>query len=144
LNDRHKALENKLVWQCVSCYTCGTRCPNKIHVGRVTETLKKIAAEEKLKPLQHTVKNFHEAFSNSIKHMGRVNELEFMGLYELKNSIHYLRHMRFGALTREYMRQMLLGIRMISKKRMHFGIERIKDMGGDLKRLYRKAKEKHR
>ena len=141
LNDRRKALENKLVWQCVSCYTCGTRCPNKIHVGRVTETLKKMAAEEKFKPIRHSVKNFHEAFSSSIKHMGRINELEFMSLYGIKNGIHYLRHMRLGSLLREYVNQMFLGLKMVNKKRMHFGFEKTNDKGGDLKRLYRKAKE---
>lgn len=142
LNDRQKALENSLVWQCVSCYTCGTRCPNKIHVGRVTETLKKIASEEKIKPLQHTVKNFHEAFCNSVKHTGRMNEWEFIGLYEIKNSLHYLMHMHLGSLRREYQNQMFLGLKMVRKKRMHFDLEKVKDAGGDLKRLYRKAKEK--
>jgi heterodisulfide reductase subunit C len=34
LGDRDAALQNKLVWQCVSCYTCGTRCPNEIQTAR--------------------------------------------------------------------------------------------------------------
>ena len=45
LGDSENALSNELVWKCVSCYTCGTRCPNNIHSARITETLKKMADE---------------------------------------------------------------------------------------------------
>ncbi len=45
LGDRENALNNELVWKCVSCYTCGTRCPNDIQTARITETLKKISKE---------------------------------------------------------------------------------------------------
>ena len=51
MGDRSAALQNRLVWKCLSCYTCGTRCPNEIHTARVTETLKKMAKEEHLAPL---------------------------------------------------------------------------------------------
>ena len=43
LGDQENALNNQLVWKCVSCYTCGTRCPNNIHSARITETIKKMA-----------------------------------------------------------------------------------------------------
>jgi heterodisulfide reductase subunit C len=43
LGDREKALSDGLVWKCVSCYTCGTRCPNEIQTARITETLKQMS-----------------------------------------------------------------------------------------------------
>lgn len=144
LNDRKKALENRLVWQCVSCYICGTRCPNNIQVARVTETLKKIALEEKLKPRQYRVKYFHESFCNTIRYLGRINEVGFMGLYEVKNSLRYLKKMRFRDFIWENISQMFLGMRMFKKKRVHFGVDKIKDAGGDLKRIYARAEEKRK
>jgi len=30
------AVSNLLVWKCVACYTCGTRCPNNIQTARIT------------------------------------------------------------------------------------------------------------
>lgn len=141
LGDRDAALENKLVWQCVSCYTCGTRCPNGIQTARVTETLKKMAAEEHVAALSPKVKGFHDAFCAAARHMGRVNETEFMGLYEMKNTFHALFHFDWKGLFNELKNQAKMGLDMTRKKRMHFGIERVKDRS-ELKRFFKMAKEK--
>jgi heterodisulfide reductase subunit C2 len=87
LGDRTGALANPLVWKCVSCYTCGTRCPNDIQTGRITETLKKMAAESGVAPVVPKIKHFHDRFMNSALRWGRVNELEFMGFYELDTTL---------------------------------------------------------
>jgi heterodisulfide reductase subunit C len=141
LGDREGALENNLVWQCVSCYTCGTRCPNKIQTARITETLKKMAKEEHKEPLRPKVKSFHEAFCAAARHFGRVNEIEFMGLYGIKNTLRNLMGFRFKDIYREYMSQALLGLEMTKRRRMHFGLERVR-YNRDLRRLYKKAENK--
>jgi len=141
MGDRKGALENKLVWQCVSCYTCGTRCPNQIQTARITETLKKMAKEEHQKPLSPNVKTFHDAFCAAARHFGRVNEVEFMGLYEMKNTLRDLSRFRFKRIFQEVKNQGLLGWEMGRKHRMHYGLERVKG-NRELKRLYKKAKEK--
>ena len=141
LGDRKGALENNLVWQCVSCYTCGTRCPNKIQTGRITETLKKMAKEEHKKPMRPEVKYFHEAFCAAARHFGRVNEIEFMGLYEIKNTMRNLIRFKFKTILREYTRWALMGLEMTKKRRMHFSLERVNG-SHDLRRLYKKAKNK--
>src|SRR5512138_3797973 len=51
VGDREAALNNLLVWKCVACYTCGTRCPNNIQTARITEALKQMSKERHLKPL---------------------------------------------------------------------------------------------
>ncbi len=139
MGDRKGALENPLVWQCVSCYTCGTRCPNKIQTARITETLKKMAAEDHKKSLSPKIKNFHNAFCSAARHFGRVNEMEFMGLYEMENAWHDITHLRPKDLFKEFKNQAILGYEMTKKKRMHMGLQRVK-RSKDLKRLYRRAK----
>lgn len=141
LGDRDAALKNKLVWQCVSCYTCGTRCPNGIQTARVTETLKKMAGEEDVAPLSPKVKGFHDAFCAAARHMGRVNETEFMGLYGMKNTFHSLFHFDLKGLFNEMKDQAKMGLDMTRKKRMHFGVERVKDRS-ELKRFFKMAKDK--
>ena len=141
MGDRKGALENKLVWQCVSCYTCGTRCPNQIQTARITETMKKMAKEEHRKPLSPKVKTFHDAFCAAARHFGRVNEVEFMGMYETKNTLRDLRRFRFADIFQEVKNQGLLGWEMTRKHRMHYGLERVKGTR-ELKRLYKKAKGK--
>src|SRR5512135_453492 len=86
LGDREEALNNRLVWQCVACYTCGTRCPNNIHTARITEALKQMIKESHAEPLIPKIADFHGAFVTSTSHFGRVNEMEFMGIYQIKTA----------------------------------------------------------
>ncbi|MBW2707693.1 MAG: 4Fe-4S dicluster domain-containing protein [Deltaproteobacteria bacterium] len=138
--DREGALFNPLVWRCVSCYTCGTRCANGIQVGRITETLKQMARESKYEPLVPRVKEFHNAFCASAKHMGRVNEMEFMGLYEMKNILHEIKNHNLKGIVDELLEQAKTGIAMGRKKRMHFGVERVRDRS-EIKRLFKISEE---
>jgi heterodisulfide reductase subunit C len=139
LGDREKALSNELVWKCTSCYTCGTRCPNEIQTARITETLKQMSKEEHVAPLAPKVASFHHAFLTSIGHLGRLNELEFMGLYEVKNIFQDLKHFRFKSLYHEGISQTKLGLAMTKNKRMHFLIEKVKGLP-EIKHLFKKAR----
>jgi heterodisulfide reductase subunit C len=141
LGDRQQALCNELVWKCVGCFTCGTRCPNEIQTARITETLKKMAKEAHVRPLSPKVANFHESFVGSAMRWGRINEIEFMGVYSMKNTLSMIRNLNLKALFREYVGQAMLGLAMTAKRRMHFGFESAKGRG-EIKRLSKKAKEK--
>lgn len=140
--EKEEALNNLLVWKCVACYTCGTRCPNNIQTARVNETLKQISKESHIDPLLPKVSAFHDAFLKSTSHFGRVNELEFIGLYEMKNAA---RELKYGggwkAVASEMKTQAKLGISMIKKKRMRFRFKKIKRLN-EIKRLYKRAGDK--
>ena len=140
--EREEALNNLLVWKCVACYTCGTRCPNNIQTARINETLKQISKESHIDPLLPKVSAFHDAFLKSTSHFGRVNELEFIGLYEIKNAA---RELKYGggwkAVASEIKTQAKLGISMMKKKRMHFRFKKIKRLS-EIKRLYKRAGDK--
>lgn len=137
--DEENALNNELVWKCVSCYACGTRCPNEIQTGRITETLKKMAREKNLEPLNTKVANFHHEFFNSGLRWGRVNEMEFMGFYEIKNFIKDIKNMDFRAIKDEISAQSGLAGKMSKNKRMHFGFLSSKGRK-EIKKLYKKQK----
>lgn len=140
LGDREEALNNLLVWKCVACYTCGTRCPNNIHTARITETLKQMSKEAHIAPLVPSVGAFHDAFTKSVSHFGRLHEMEFMSLYEMKNTADLLKKGGLGAVLKEMKEQTKLGITMMKKKRMHVGVERVKGLS-EVKQMYKKAKE---
>ncbi len=139
LGDREEALNNLLVWKCVACYTCGTRCPNNIQTARITETLKQIAKEEHLEPLRPRIADFHSAFMKAAGHMGRFNEIEGMGIYEVKTAVKELKKGNVGAVIEEMKNQAKLGMKMMKKKRMHFKVDKVKNRT-EIKALYRKAK----
>lgn len=139
-NEKDDAFNNLLVWKCVACYTCGTRCPNNIQTARINETLKQMSKEARIEPLNPRVAAFHDAFLRSASHLGRVNELEFMGLYEMQNAKRELKHGGgWKAVADEMEKQARLGISMMKKKRIHFHLEKIKRLS-EIKRLYKKAK----
>jgi heterodisulfide reductase subunit C len=100
-----------------------------------------MAVEEHVAPLSPKVKEFHNAFCAAARHMGRVNETEFMGLYEVKNTLHDLFRFNLKNIFREFIEQAKTGLEMTRKRRMHFGIERVKDRS-ELKRFFKMAQEK--
>jgi heterodisulfide reductase subunit C len=136
-------MNNLLVWKCVACYTCGTRCPNSIQTARITETLKQMSKETHQEPLRPSVAAFHEAFTAAASHLGRVNELEFMGLYEMKNTADMMKRGEWKAALQEMKAQARLGIAMTKNRRMHLGVEKVKGLS-EVKGIYKKAKEKGR
>ena len=139
VGDREAALNNLLVWKCVSCYTCGTRCPNNIQTARITETLKLMSKEAHLKSLVPRIADFHNAFMTSTGHLGRVNEIELMAIYETKTMFKELAQGNLKAMIDEMKAQSKLGAEMTKKKRMHFGMDRVKNRA-EIKALYKKSK----
>jgi heterodisulfide reductase subunit C len=141
VGDREAALNNLLVWQCVGCYTCGTRCPNNIQTARITETLKQMGKQAHAEPLRPRVADFHSSFMASAKHFGRFNEIEGMGIYETKTAFRELMKGNLKAVIEEMKSQMKLGSDMMKKKRMHFGLDRVRKRS-EVKALYNKAKNR--
>jgi heterodisulfide reductase subunit C2 len=139
VGDREEALNNLLVWKCVACYTCGTRCPNNIQTARITETLKQMAKKAHATPLTPRIADFHNAFMTSTRHLGRFNEIEALTIYETKTAIKELSKGKIKAVIDEMMSQMRLALAMLKKKRLHLGVDRVKARS-EVKALYEKAK----
>jgi heterodisulfide reductase subunit C len=126
LGDSETALSSPLTWYCVSCYTCGTRCPNGIQTGKITEALKKLSRKRRVHPYSPRIASFHDAFVAACRRRGRVNETEFMGAYEMRNMGRMLLELNFPAVFAESSSQAKLGLSMLKQKRLHFGITRVK------------------
>jgi heterodisulfide reductase subunit C len=139
LGDREAALNNLLVWKCVACYTCGTRCPNNIQTARITETLKQMAKQAHAKPLTPRIADFHSAFMTSTRHLGRFNEIEALAIYETKTAIKELSQGKVKAVVDEMLGQAKLAVTMMKKKRLHLGVDKVKN-NSEVKALYEKAK----
>ncbi|MDM8555871.1 4Fe-4S dicluster domain-containing protein [Desulfococcaceae bacterium HSG7] len=121
--DCQGVFNNKLVWQCVSCLTCGARCPNDIKTAKINDTLKQMTLEARVKPLTPKVAFFHDAFTTSATRWGRVNEPEFMSFYELKNFLNDTAEKNLKAFIKEVRQQVEFGAAMAKLRRLHFGFE---------------------
>lgn len=141
LGDREEAMNNLLVWKCLSCFTCGARCPNNIQTARINETLKQMAKESHAEPLLPKVAAFHNAFMKATSHFGRFNEMEFMGLYEMENTVGAVKKGKLKNITDEIKASSRLGLAMIRKKRLHFRLAKVRDLA-EVKGLFKKSGDK--
>ena len=78
-------LRSHAIWLCVSCETCGTRCPNKIDIGVLMDTLREMAVKEKVPAAEKNIHLLHEAFVKSIQRGGRVHEATMLMEYKLRS-----------------------------------------------------------
>lgn len=81
---REKVLKSHAIWLCVSCWTCGTRCPNEVDMGVIMDTLREMAIESGFVADRNIVL-LHQEFVESIRRMGRVHEATMLAFYKLKS-----------------------------------------------------------
>ena len=82
---RDAVLRSHAIWLCVSCETCGTRCPNKIDIGVLMDALREMAVKEKVPAAEKNIHLLHEAFVESIRRGGRVHEATMLMEYKLRS-----------------------------------------------------------
>ena len=80
-----EVLGSRAIWLCVSCETCGTRCPNKIDIGVLMDALREMAIEGRIPAKEKNIHLLHEAFVQSIKRGGRVHEATMLIDYKLRS-----------------------------------------------------------
>lgn len=85
MGKKKEVLESSAIWFCVYCQTCGTRCPNEIHIGILMDALREIAMEEGIHAKEKNIHLFHEAFINSVRRGGRAHEVTMLMEYILRS-----------------------------------------------------------
>lgn len=85
MGKKKEVLESGAIWFCVYCQTCGTRCPNEIHIGVLMDALREIAMGEGIHAKEKNIHLFHEAFINSVRRGGRAHEVTMLMEYILRS-----------------------------------------------------------
>ncbi len=81
---KREVLGSSAIWLCVYCQTCGTRCPNEIHIGILMDALREMAMEEGIPAKEKNIHLFHEAFIQSVRRGGRAHEVTMLMDYVLQ------------------------------------------------------------
>lgn len=68
LGRQEELLDCKSIWQCSSCLTCSTVCPQELDPAGVIDTLRMMS------PKRDRVKVFNDTFLKSVRYLGRVHE----------------------------------------------------------------------
>ncbi len=99
-------LRSRSIWLCVSCYTCATRCPQKIDVTSVIDILRIESCKRGIEPAVPEIAKFNQLFMRNIKIFGRAYELGLMAI--------------FNILLGRPFRDIKLGVRMLAKGKLSF------------------------
>jgi heterodisulfide reductase subunit C len=78
MDQRDEVLASRFIWECTSCQTCATRCPQLVDIA---------ALNDKLRTLSRSggrVSVFNEIFLSGVRERGRVHELSLMASYKLR------------------------------------------------------------
>jgi len=123
-----EAMENPLLWMCVGCATCGTRCPNLISTNKVIDQLRAQALGHKgIAPETGSIRTFHRLFLNQIRRFGRIHEPSLIGSLKIR--------------TRTFFKDLDLGLKLFKKGKLPLIPHKI---GGipEVKSIYRRRKER--
>jgi heterodisulfide reductase subunit C len=86
LNTGDELLESDLVWMCVSCETCYSRCPMKIDMAAIMDALRNIAVHKKTSGQNGNVHLFNKSFLNAVRLFGRTYDLGMIAAYKISTS----------------------------------------------------------
>jgi heterodisulfide reductase subunit C len=122
---KKEVLGSSAIWLCVSCETCGTRCPNKIDIGVLMDALREMAVKEKIPAKEKNIHLLHEAFVQSIRRGGRVHEATMLIDYKLR--------------SRDFLTDLIPGMMMFLKGKIPLLPSLIKGRQ-EIKRIFEKCK----
>ena len=84
LGARDEVLASRMIWECTSCQTCWTRCPEAVDLPAMIDALRRLSrATGKVTP-ETAVPVFNDIFLGTVRQMGRVYELGLMAAFKLR------------------------------------------------------------
>jgi heterodisulfide reductase subunit C2 len=83
LGQGDELLNSDILWMCVSCETCSTRCPMGIDVAAVMDALRKLAVQRGAAKPEGNVPLFNRAFLKTVQVFGRTYDMAMITAYKL-------------------------------------------------------------
>ena len=80
---RAEVLASRMIWECTSCQTCITRCPQKVDIAAMNDELRRISRAEG-KSADAAAATFNEAFLSGVRRRGRTYEVGLMAAFKLR------------------------------------------------------------
>ena len=127
LGDVTPIVNSRSIWLCLTCHTCGARCPNGIDVPGLLDPIRHEVLRRNIETRESQVPAFHKIFLKTIQMFGRVHELTLIGRYKMK--------------TGTYLNDMKLGLDMFRRGKIHLLPHRSR-RGREVKELFKKASGK--
>ncbi len=122
---RETVLKSHAIWLCVSCMTCGVRCPNDVDMSTVMDTLREMSIEAGCAlDAEKRVVMLHQEFVRSVRMWGRLHEATFF--------------MAYMARSLDILGNIPSAIALLKKRKIRILPKRIRGVS-ELANVYRKA-----
>jgi heterodisulfide reductase subunit C2 len=84
LGERDEVLSSRMIWECTSCQTCCTRCPQSVDLPAMIDALRRLSRDAGKASPDTAVPVFNDIFLGAVRQMGRVHELGLMAAFKLR------------------------------------------------------------
>ena len=84
LDERAEILASRMLWECTSCETCVTRCPQHVDLPALIDALRQMARANGSVPAGTTVPAFNDIFLKLVRKRGRMYEAGLMASYKIR------------------------------------------------------------
>ncbi len=85
MDQRRAVLGSRGIWECTSCQTCVTRCPQKVDIAAMNDALRAMSLEAGLATAATAVPAFDQVFLKAVRERGRVHEMGLMVEFKLRS-----------------------------------------------------------
>jgi heterodisulfide reductase subunit C2 len=83
-DQREEVLASRFIWECTSCQTCTTRCPQKVDIAAANDALRAMSLAAGKVVAGTAVPVFNQVFLKSIRKRGRAYEIGLMAAFKLR------------------------------------------------------------
>ena len=83
-DQRQAVLSSRFLWECTSCQTCATRCPQQVDIAGMIDALRGMSREAQMAASGTAVPVFNDIFLDSVRERGRIFELGLMLRFKLR------------------------------------------------------------
>jgi heterodisulfide reductase subunit C len=84
LGQKEALLQSRMIWECTSCHTCATRCPQQVNIAAMNDALRQLSRKHGMVTAQTTVPLFNDIFLRTVRRFGRMHEIALMAAYKLR------------------------------------------------------------
>lgn len=89
LNEDDSIVSSDLVWMCVSCETCFSRCPMQIDMAAVMDALRIISIKKNTAKQKGNIPLFNKWFLKTIRMFGRTYDMGMIAAYKIGTSSYF-------------------------------------------------------
>jgi heterodisulfide reductase subunit C len=81
---KDELLGSRMIWECTSCQTCFTRCPQQVDIASLNDVLRRMSRRASQVHSKTTVPAFNDIFLRTVRKRGRMFEAGLMASFKLR------------------------------------------------------------